>query len=218
MGIWALDLRRDDSFRQPRSRSPRALCRNVRDPRDRSVHLRPRRVRHTDHCAAARCTVGCERRRLKSGCHCGGDRSDSRTTSWVGGHGPPPKPAQKCRWVAIQMIAMESAITRTDEEQTAFAALLAERARTTVSRGVFAVALVLQRHRDVEAVAAFARALQAALRGRGASFPPRRVALPRSCAGGRPSACANPLRVGRVPAASDRAACWSERVVVPWCA
>src|SRR4030095_13698464 len=45
-------------------------------------------------------------------------------------------------------------------EQTAFAALLAECARQTVSRGVFAVALVLQRHRDVEAVATFAGALQ----------------------------------------------------------
>src|SRR4030095_631194 len=47
-----------------------------------------------------------------------------------------------------------------NEEQPAFAALLAERARATVPRGVFAVALVLQRHRDIEAIAALAGALQ----------------------------------------------------------
>ena len=35
-----------------------------------------------------------------------------------------------------------------------------ERARTMVSWGVFTVALVLQRHRDIEAIAAFAGALQ----------------------------------------------------------
>ena len=58
-GNLGLDLRRDDSFRQPGGRSPRALCRNFRNPRDRGMHLRPRRACHTDHCPAARCPVGC---------------------------------------------------------------------------------------------------------------------------------------------------------------
>jgi hypothetical protein len=52
--------------------------------------------------------------------------------------------------VAIQTIAMESAITSTAKSK---------RPSLRCLRSVFAVALVLQRHRDVEAVAPFAGAL-----------------------------------------------------------
>ena len=47
-----------------------------------------------------------------------------------------------------------------DEKQAAFAALFAERARAAVIPEIFGVALVLERHRNIEAVAAFAGAAE----------------------------------------------------------
>ena len=60
MGIWALIFGGMIPFGSLEAGSSGALCWNFRDARDRGVHLRSRRARHTDHCATPRCAAcGC---------------------------------------------------------------------------------------------------------------------------------------------------------------